>query len=335
MKVTVVVPVYNDQKYIQKTLKSLSNQSFTNLQILVIDDHSTDDSRMLIKKCIQNDSRFRLIENTVTLGVSNARNIGIELAEGQFITFVDGDDIVSETYVDDLLLHADEAALSQIEFNYSDADKTTLYSELNDSVTQYQIEENVYKIPQIKLLNIIISFNKMINGSVNTKLFSMRIINSKKLRFDSSISVGEDLLFCIQYIKHIDYMFLYLKYDYTYTINTESVMRSRDKIHYFDDRWLTEVSALNQIKNELINDVDDQLIRKISARQALAAGVLYKQIFKSSDYESERRKLKIVFSVNYFPFLKSNKVSLKSKVFYTLLFFLPHIYNILKHRKCK
>lgn len=332
---TVVVPVYNDQKYIQKTLKSLSDQSHTNLQILVIDDHSSDNSRMLIKECIQLDSRFQLIENTVTTGVSNARNIGIDLAEGEFITFVDGDDIVSETYVEDLLLHADETVLSQIEFNYCDADKTILYSELNDSVIQYQIEKNVYKIPQMKLLNIIISFNKIINGSVNTKLFSMRIINSKKLRFDSSISVGEDLLFCIQYIKHIDYVFLYLKYDYTYTINAESVMRSRDKIYYFDDRWLTEVSALDRIKNELVYVEDDLLINKISARQALAAGVLYKKIFQFYDYESERRHLKMVFSANYLPFLKSNKVPFKSKVFYTLLFFLPPLYNILKHHKRK
>ncbi|KZD14628.1 glycosyltransferase family 2 protein [Oenococcus oeni] len=90
--VTVVVPAYNVEKFIQKTIKSILNQNYSNIELIVINDHSTDGTLGAIKKAALSDKRIRLISNAFNQGLSNSRNIGIKSAHGKYIEFVDGDD---------------------------------------------------------------------------------------------------------------------------------------------------------------------------------------------------------------------------------------------------
>lgn len=97
--VTVVVPVFNAEKYLQETLNSIANQSYRNLEIILIDDRSTDESLKLAKQALTKDERIRLIAKEKNEGVSAARNLAIQEATGEYICFIDSDDIVYENYV--------------------------------------------------------------------------------------------------------------------------------------------------------------------------------------------------------------------------------------------
>ena len=93
-KVSVIVPVYNNEKYVETCIRSICQQTYQNLEILVINDGSTDGSRQILERMAEKDKRIRLIHQE-NAGVSAARNKGIELADGEYLTFVDGDDYVS------------------------------------------------------------------------------------------------------------------------------------------------------------------------------------------------------------------------------------------------
>ena len=101
--VTVVVPIYNTEKYLRRCLDSIINQSYSNLEIILIDDGSIDNSSKICYEYSINDHRIKIIRQK-NAGVSVARNVGIRNATGQYITFVDSDDYIANDMVE-ILLH--------------------------------------------------------------------------------------------------------------------------------------------------------------------------------------------------------------------------------------
>lgn len=102
-KVSIVIPVYNVEKYISTCLESVINQTYSDLEIIVVNDGSTDNSGKILKKYVDLDKRIVLI-NKKNGGLSSARNTGILASNGQFITFIDSDDWVSKNYVEEMIL---------------------------------------------------------------------------------------------------------------------------------------------------------------------------------------------------------------------------------------
>lgn len=101
-KVTIIVPVYNNENYIEKCIISIINQTYKFIEIIVVDDGSTDSSNLILKNLQKRDKRIKLIEQT-NHGVSYARNIGLDYASGSYILFVDGDDFIGINYVESLI----------------------------------------------------------------------------------------------------------------------------------------------------------------------------------------------------------------------------------------
>ncbi|HDT8036797.1 TPA: glycosyltransferase family 2 protein, partial [Enterococcus faecalis] len=100
--VSVVIPVYNVEKYVEKCLDSVINQTYQNLEIIIVNDGSTDNSLSVCQKKKLSDSRIKLI-NKENGGLSSARNAGIECAQGEFICFIDSDDWIELDYIEVLL----------------------------------------------------------------------------------------------------------------------------------------------------------------------------------------------------------------------------------------
>lgn len=93
-KISIIVPVYNVEKYIEKCLKSLINQTYDNIEIIVVNDCSTDDSEKVIKKVIQNKKNIKYIKNKVNSGLSFTRNVALDNCTGDFISYIDSDDYI-------------------------------------------------------------------------------------------------------------------------------------------------------------------------------------------------------------------------------------------------
>lgn len=182
--ISVIVPVYNVEKFIEECIDSILEQTYTNIEIILIDDGCTDASPQIIEKKSNRDSRIKVIHQT-NQGVSSARNRGIEIAKGEYICFVDSDDILKPDYVEYLYRLAKEAD--------SDISLTThMFSSYGDKQVK---EEIVKKISgEQAAINILHYF---IPIGCYCKLFKRDVIGTE-VRFDPQIFIGEGFNFNIE-----------------------------------------------------------------------------------------------------------------------------------------
>lgn len=111
--VSVVIPVYNSEKYVEKCICSVMEQTLSELEIIIINDGSTDESGRILRELTQKDSRIVLLEQA-NQGVAAARNQGVEKATGKYITFVDGDDYLQEDYIELMYNLAEKETLDMV-----------------------------------------------------------------------------------------------------------------------------------------------------------------------------------------------------------------------------
>lgn len=102
MLVSVIIPIYNSEEYLARCIQSILNQTYTNIEVILVNDGSTDESELICKFFCANDNRLKLISQKNS-GVSEARNVALDIAKGDFISFVDSDDYVNKLYIETLL----------------------------------------------------------------------------------------------------------------------------------------------------------------------------------------------------------------------------------------
>lgn len=100
--ISIVIPIYNAEKYLEECLNSIKNQTYKNFEVIMVNDGSKDDSETICMNFLRSDSRFRYLKKE-NAGVSSARNVGLDNVEGDYITFIDADDWVDENYLELLI----------------------------------------------------------------------------------------------------------------------------------------------------------------------------------------------------------------------------------------
>ena len=185
--VSIIVPVYNVENYINECISSILNQTYTRYELILIDDHSQDKSGEICDMYASANSNVYTIHNDSRLGVSYARNIGLDLAQGEWITFIDSDDFISESYLDGLVspILIDKG----IDFIHAGC-VNWAHGKVSSINQQYDnhIDDNPFLLFQ------------EFRGLVPSKLFSKRIIEEHSLRFDMKMSIAEDMAFTLEYI---------------------------------------------------------------------------------------------------------------------------------------
>lgn len=167
-KVSVIVPVYNIERYIERCIHSILNQSYTEFEIIIVDDGSTDDSGAKCDHLSKIDDRIRVIHQE-NKGLSAARNRGMREARGEYICFVDGDDAVSAAYLDILI--------RQIEQGHSEI-AACARTDVYDDILPYDAAEYDYSVITFnkdKALEHLIK-NDMLHSTVWDKVFKREVI---------------------------------------------------------------------------------------------------------------------------------------------------------------
>lgn len=208
--ISIIVPVYNVEKYIKRTIESIQNQDYKNIEIIVVDDGSPDNSAYIINSLAQKDTRIKVIHKE-NGGVSSARNRGLEVATGEYITFVDGDDWIEKDYVSYffMLLQKYHCDLAMNRYNYSKNNKKSFDK-------SYVITDET-AIEWIYLEKIFVA--------VWNKMYKTSFLRENHLKFDEKIWYGEGMLFnidCLQYAKKVA---IGEKCVYHQTPNPDSAMR--------------------------------------------------------------------------------------------------------------
>lgn len=218
--VTVVVPVYNMAQYLERAVETLLKQTYKDIEIILVDDGSTDNGPELCDQLAEKYDIIRTIHKE-NGGLSSARNCGIENAKGEFIIFPDPDDWVSEEYIESLMtIH--EKYNSQLE------------------VSSYYIvdEEKQVDNPICKEITCMTEYEAMkamligggMNGFAWNKMYHMDIINEYNMRFDEELGMAQDLHFAIRYALHCKCVALTPKMTYFYFQHIGGVTNPKAKL---------------------------------------------------------------------------------------------------------
>ena len=178
-KVSVIVPIYNVEKYLTKCIESLLNQSYENIEILLVDDCATDKSGEIAKQFEAKDNRCKYIKREKNGGLSAARNTGIINATGDYLMFVDSDDWVSKDFVKKMLKKAKEEDSDIVVCDYM--------------MVTNESEKSANSLEPLKNESTINEKIAYIRNHACTKLFRKKFWDKEDLMFPENIKRGEDM----------------------------------------------------------------------------------------------------------------------------------------------
>ncbi len=228
-KISIIIPLYNAEKYIEKCLYSIKRQTYSNYEIIIVDDGSKDNSLKMCEK-FKNENKNIILKifTQKNEGPSSARNRGIANAEGDYITFVDSDDYLEENLLEVLLNCCEKDTMVRSNYKTFKGNKIFNNKTERDKILDGDFIEKI-------LAN---SFPGCVWGC----LFETKII--KKMKFSSELHFMEDTLFLVEYLNNIKYV-KFVEANYYYCLsNTNSITLSSDNI-------LNNVKSFNKSLDEI------------------------------------------------------------------------------------
>lgn len=209
--VSVIIPVYNVEKYIRQCLDSVIDQTFTNFEVILVDDGSTDRSGDICDEYSKRDTRFKAIHK-MNGGSSSARNIGIDASLGECIYFLDSDDWIEKETLEVLLLNMGKNSRSIVICGYAISDGSSVISK-----TKQEFFTNDSK----QIINRFI--RKEYSYSVWNKLYCRKLIKENRIYFPTRIKYGEDQSFNLIYLSYCDNSIVISQSLYNYRIRKGSI----------------------------------------------------------------------------------------------------------------
>lgn len=311
-KVSIIIPVYNVEKYIEKCLLSVINQTYKNLEILIVNDGTKDNSVNIIKKVMEEtkDERIILLEKE-NGGLSSARNYGMKYATGTYIIFIDSDDYIDKYMAERLVKKAEEGNYDLVETNYC---------------LVYEENMEIKKIPNIVFDNIS-EFLAKGRVNVSNKLFCKEIIDKYNLQFQEGVYY-EDIGFSQKYVlncKNISYIddisYYYLQRGNS-IIGSKSPKGKLDIIKVFED--LINYYKVNNFFDKYYDEIEYLTTRII-------LGSSYKRMINIEDKKIREEYIEKTYNflIDNFPKYKKNKyLRQKSKLSTPKLRFKENIKNL-------
>lgn len=219
--ISIIIPIYNADKYLQVLLNSILMQTFSNYEVLLINDGSTDNSEEICLDGMKKNDKIKYFKKENT-GVSATRNFGIEHAIGKYICFVDADDVLTNHYLSDLI--------TTIEENDSDMSCCN-YIKFNSEIVEYDNDDSKLKIyTGINKYDLIYD---RYGGYLWNKLFAKNIIINNNIKFNSEIGMCEDMLFIFEYLKYTNKISCINNINYNYRIIENSASKDIHNLKWF------------------------------------------------------------------------------------------------------
>lgn len=265
-KVSIVIPIYNAEKYLDKCLYTIVNQTYKNIEIILINDGSQDKTLMILEKYQKKDDRIILI-NKVNTGVSDSRNIGIKKATGDYITFVDADDWIELNMIEEMLNKIEETNVDAIRCNYfRDYEDNTqkIVEKYNNNIKEKKL--NSKEIKELVLTKIL---SGEMPGYMCLLLIKRDIINRLK-PLNTQLAMMEDTIFYIDLLLNINSLYIYDKALYHYYYNQNSASKSAENyIRNFENLLLVNKLENKMLEEKKLNDENMQKIYNTAHAQSI------------------------------------------------------------------
>lgn len=252
---SIIIPVYNAEKYVEGLLQSFLKQNLEKVEIILVDDGSKDNSLKICNKYADKNESI-VVTHQNNQGASAARNTGIGLANGKYIAFVDSDDSIADDYVENVCSICEEQQADLIQFD--------AYIKKADEVSkrEFGLEEGYADLSMY--------YYHVLNQEVNEpwdKAYKADIIRNNKICFDKKITIGEDISLTLEFLKYAETVYVHHTANYYYARNDEGLC-SRAKIKHLDDM---EMLYANIKSFESTMNLNEEL--KYIAQSAMLKGV--------------------------------------------------------------
>ena len=319
--VSIVVPVYNVEKYLDRCVESIVNQTYKNLEIILVDDGSTDASSKKCDDWIEKDNRISVVHKE-NQGLGYARNTGIENASGKYIFFFDSDDYVDLGAVQKCVEAAEKFKADTVVFG-----RSNVYSDGRIEKEEITVSKEIYEAEGVKNVFLPDLFNYGIGFGVSawSKMFNLELIKKHCLAFASERDIiSEDAMFCMEYFSV-----------------SERVALLSDNLYYYykNDKSLTRTYRLDRSRknNEFLEKCTDKakylglsdiIYRNIAARyHGMTLGTLGQIVDSDLNKKEKKAIIRSIYKDNIL------KKTLKLEII-KLDAFQPRIFWILLKLRC-
>ena len=288
-KISIIVPVYNVESYLEKCVKSILNQTYSNFEVLLINDGSTDNSPNICENLKELDSRIKIFHKK-NEGVSATRNFGIENSTGKFITFIDSDDFINKDMLEVLYnnLKNNDADIS-IGKVVDTFDENYIFKENNEEISNWDNKNAMKKILEAKET----SFFPV------AKLFKKSLF--EKIKFNKEYKLAEDALLITEILLSEKLNIVYCNKEvYAYLHHKNSATTTVVKEYVFDTITV-HAKIFDMVYNEY-PELKDELIE----RRYWSYFTVFDKIIttKTDNFLEEKNNLKRIFKRNFFTILK-------------------------------
>ena len=297
-RASVIIPVYNASKTVIRCVESIVYGREKNIEVILVDDFSKDDSFNVCKELSSKYPNVVAIQNEKNHGVSHTRNNGLAHANGEYILFVDSDDWVSKNYAKDMLDIAEqnEEKLAICGFNF--------VNQLDNQRVKYIWDENKSEIFQLESKDLFDIVDKGLLQLVWNKVFKREIIEDNNIKFDETKSMGEDFQFVLDYIKAADIdKFLIINRPFYYYVraNSNSLMSNfgiknyNDEIERYSFLW------------EITKDKNNTKQRYEKAIERMKNNLFYQTLHRKIDKKEKEQLLITVSEEDFNKYYSANK----------------------------
>ena len=302
-KVSIIVPVYNAEKYLERCVNSLRNQTLKDIEIILVDDSSTDASLEICNQMAEKDSRIKVIHKA-NEGAGLARNAALAIASGEYIGFVDSDDFVElnmfESLYDKAVMYSSDLVMSGVIFvdgNIFSEKGKCIRKTYFEKDTHFDTEEALKKLR----MGIVGSLpedadDSKYGMSIWKNLFKLELIKKNNLKFQSEREIfSEDALFMIDYISCIKKATGISDAFYNYLRNEDSISKS-----YKKDRFEKSLAFMNEVEKRFKKDIKSDEYRVYTDRfwQAMCRVLCSQEIMYAQDndikYSVLKERLKMI-----------------------------------------
>ncbi len=246
--VSIVVPVYNSDKYLKECIESILTQTYKNFELIIINDGSIDNSLLICQEYSKLDARITIISQE-NLGVSVARNVGIEKLSGEYVVFVDSDDCIKSDYIEKLI--------NVFQYNVD----LSICDFLTDGKSS--VQHSIGIMNQLQTFKGLYTRKKYL-GFLFNKMFKADIIKENCINFDNKSGWCEDALFCTKYVSYITNAYYIDEPLYYYCIRDDSATH----VKFNEKRFSVLLTYENIIKiNKPI--ADKELMKRLSVNYTI------------------------------------------------------------------
>lgn len=266
--VSIIVPIYNVEKYVEKCILSIANQTYTNLQIILVDDGSSDSSGEICDFYSRQDQRIQVIHQN-NLGLVRARKNGLEQANGKYIGFVDGDDYIDKDMYSNMVQALLESRADFVHTGYFEENIKGIKEKVD-------FEDKIYDVTDDRiqfLCDHIIDRNHIdiMTFSIWSKLFKRELIIKSYQKVPDSQSYGEDMLALLACVMESDSIYMKKKAYYHYVYRNSSmtnenwikIMRSLGTLHICIQNLLKEYDTYDKLSSQIEQWLQMQIINNM------------------------------------------------------------------------